>query len=249
VTSLVPSGPSADLAELRARVAERETELAEKAAEAERREADLTLFAAQYRHSVGTLHEQLDQLHLDIAQAELGIIAGDPARAPRAKDTTREHSVPPPPEAASAPRFTSDAVRKLFRDVARAIHPDLATDEDARTRRHAIMAAANQAYALGDADQLRRILDGWVQSPEQVIGLDDGAVRLRIERRLAQIDAMMEMYAREQAQAEASSLYKLKAEVDAAAARGRDLMADMVARLERDIMAATNRLEAMRFTP
>jgi len=26
-------------------------------------------------------------------------------------------------------------------------------------------------------------------------------------------------------------------------------MADMVARLERDIMAATNRLEAMRFTP
>ena len=74
-------------------------------------------------------------------------------------------------------------------------------------------------------------------------------MRLRFERRLAQIDAMMEMYAREQADAEASSLYKLKAEVDAAAARGRDLMADMVARLERDIMAATNRLEAMRFTP
>jgi len=38
-------------------------------------------------------------------------------------------------------------------------------------------------------------------------------------------------------------------EIDEAAARGRDLMADMVARLERDIMAATNRLDAMRFTP
>ena len=74
------------------------------------------------------------------------------------------------PRRASAPRFTSDAVRKLFRDVARAIHPDLAPDEDARTRRHAIMAAANQAYALGDADQLRRILEGWAQSPEQVSG-------------------------------------------------------------------------------
>jgi hypothetical protein len=248
VTSLVPSGPSEDLAALRARVAERETVLAERVAEAERREADLTLFAAEYRHHVGTRHEQLDQLHVEIAEAELGIISGPVDRARRVDDEVRDRPEPRP-EAASAPRFTSDAVRKLFRDVARAIHPDLATDEDARTRRHAIMAAANQAYALGDADQLRRILEGWAQSPEQVSGLDDAAVRLRFERRLAQIDAMMEMYEREQAHAEASSLYKLKAEVDAAAARGRDLMADMVARLERDIMAATNRLEAMRFTP
>jgi hypothetical protein len=37
--------------------------------------------------------------------------------------------------------------------------------------------------------------------------------------------------------------------VDQAADRGRDLVAEMVVRLKRDIMAATNRLDAMRSAP
>ena len=253
MTTLVPSGPAADdLGALRARVAEREAALAERAAEAGRLDADLTLFAAKYRHEVGTLHEQLDRLHLDIAEAELRILSDTaPVRGvpDDGRPAGRPAPPPPPSDAASAPRFTSDAVRKLFRDVARAIHPDLAPDDDARTRRHAIMAAANRAYALGDADQLRQILERWEQSPDRVTGLDDAAIRLRCERRLIQIDGLMEMYAKEQAEIEASPLFKLKVEIDQAAARGRDLMGDMVTRLERDIMAATNRLEAMRFTP
>ena len=111
------------------------------------------------------------------------------------------------------------------------------------------MAAANQAYALGDADQLRRILERWERSPDDVQGMDDAAIRLRLERRLAQIDELMEMFARDRVALEATPLYELKVQVEAAAARGRDLMADMVARLKRDIMAATNRLDAIRFTP
>jgi hypothetical protein len=54
---------------------------------------------------------------------------------------------------------------------------------------------------------------------------------------------------RDVATLEASPLYELKAKVDEAAARGQDLVADMVRRLKRDIMAATNRLDAMRSTP
>jgi hypothetical protein len=34
--------------------------------------------------------------------------------------------------------------------------------------------------------------------------------------------------------------------VDEAAAKGKDIVGDMVARLKRDIMVATNRLDAMR---
>jgi len=253
VTTLVPSGqPAADMGELRARVAERETALAEGAAEADRLNAELTSLAALYRHHVGTLHEQLDQLQLDIAEAELGILSsGHPVEPGRGDETGpgRPEKPPAAPNDPPAPRFTSDSVRKLFRDVARAIHPDLARDEDARTRRHALMAAANQAYALGDADQLRRILERWERSPDDVQGMDDAAIRLRLERRLAQIDELMEMFARDRVALEATPLYELKVQVEAAAARGRDLMADMVARLKRDIMAATNRLDAIRFTP
>ena len=57
------------------------------------------------------------------------------------------------------------------------------------------------------------------------------------------------MYGRDLAALQASPLYELKAMVDESAGRGRDLVADMVRRLERDIMAATNRLDAMRSTP
>ena len=63
-------------------------------------------------------------------------------------------------------------------------------------------------------------------------GMDDAAIRLRFERRLPQIDELMEMYARDRGPLEATPLYELKVQVDAAAARGRDLMADMVARFE-----------------
>jgi hypothetical protein len=46
-----------------------------------------------------------------------------------------------------------------------------------------------------------------------------------------------------------SPLWQLKAIVDTAAARGKDLVADTVHRLQRDIVAARNRLDAMQGSP
>jgi hypothetical protein len=46
-----------------------------------------------------------------------------------------------------------------------------------------------------------------------------------------------------------SPLWKLKAMVDEASARGKDLVEDMVRRLKRDVTAARNRLDAMRWNP
>ena len=68
-----------------------------------------------------------------------------------------------PAPADTAPRLTTDAVRRLFRDVAKVIHPDLAHDPEARDRRHALMIEANRAYALGDEERLRWILQAWEQ--------------------------------------------------------------------------------------
>ncbi len=46
-----------------------------------------------------------------------------------------------------------------------------------------------------------------------------------------------------------SPLWQLKAMVDEAAAKGKDLMGEMVTRLKRDIMRARNRLDAMQWAP
>jgi hypothetical protein len=44
-------------------------------------------------------------------------------------------------------------------------------------------------------------------------------------------------------------LWNLKAMVDEASARGKDLVGDMVARLKRDILVARNRLDAIQGRP
>jgi hypothetical protein len=225
---------------LRARLTGLEAVLAERHAELTRAKADLDAFSVDYRRKVGTLHEQLEKLELAIAEAELGEIskrieeAGSSAAQPAASR--------PNPE----PRLTSDAVRKLFRDVAKAIHPDLAGDQATRDRRHALMIEANKAYAMGDEEQLRSILQAWERSPEAVLGSDPEAMRLRVIRRIGQIEEQLEIIAADLAELRESPLGQLKAMVDEAAANRKDLVRDMIARLKRDILVATNRLDALR---
>jgi len=108
------------------------------------------------------------------------------------------------------------------------------------------MIEANRAYALGDEEQLRSILEAWERSPDAVKGTDAEAMRLRFIRRIAQIEEQLEMLAADQAAVQDSPMWQLKAMVDEEAAKGKDLVADMVRRLKRDILVATNRLDALR---
>jgi hypothetical protein len=181
---------------------------------------------------------------MKIAEAELGELSR------RLEESDQQPSGPSAAVSAEPlPRFTTDAVRRLFREVAKSIHPDLSRDEAARARRHALMVEANRAYALGDEEQLRSILQRWDASPESVQGSGDDAMRLRLERRIAQIEAELDMLARERDEMQTTSLWQLKQLVDDAAAQGKDLVADMVRRLKRDILVARNRLDALTWTP
>jgi hypothetical protein len=246
VTSLIPSGSAKDreIRELRERLGDFEAALEAQSAEIAGMRTDLAAFRIRYRQEVGLLHDQLDELEYAIAEAELGEISK------RVAAEGAERNPPPAnPKPETAPRFTSDAIRRLFRDVAKAIHPDLARDTDARDRRHALMIEANRAYAQGDEERLRTILQSWERSPEAVQGVDAGAIRLRLVRRIAEIEEELAACASELAELRDSPLGKLKAMVDEASTRGKDLVSDMVKRLKRDIMAAQNRLDAMRSHP
>lgn len=244
--TLVRSGrpEDADLESLRQRTIELETALNERDAEITRARSDLAAFRIRYRQDVGLLHEQLDELERAIAEAELGEMS---KRLDEERDGTTMSADRRQPEPSS--RYTSDAVRRLFRDVAKTIHPDLARDEVTRDRRHALMVEANRAYALGDEERLRRVLDAWERSPDAVQGSDPEAERSRLVRRIAQLEEQMDLCEGELAELHGSPLWKLKVMVDEAAARGKDLVADMVRRLQRDIMAARNRLDAMQWNP
>src|SRR6185295_14284465 len=119
-------------------------------------------------------------------------------------------------------------------------------DEATRERRHALMIEANRAYASGDEEQLRIILHAWERSPEAVVGSDPEAMRLRLVRRIGQIEEEIVMLEGDFTELQDSPLGKLKAMVDEAAAHGKDLVRDMIGRLKRDILVATNRLDAIR---
>jgi hypothetical protein len=246
VASLVPSPHSHDQGfdDLASRAATLERTLAERAAAVDRVKAEHAAFAARYREAVGRLHEQLEELDLAIAEAELGEISKRLDEQGASAGTSL-----PKAEPETAPRYTSDAVRRLFRDVAKAIHPDLADDESARDRRHRLMIEANRAYAIGDEERLRRILEAWENSPEAVVGDDPAAARERLLRRIAQLEADVASCDLELSALRATPLGKLKALVDEAAKRGTDLVADTVRRLKRDLLAAQNRLAAMRSHP
>jgi hypothetical protein len=246
VTALVRSARSDDrgIRHLRSRLAEIEGVLEERRAELARAESALAAFTIRYRHEVGSLHEELDELELAIAEAERGELRKQIERGERTRTAASRRSHADP-----QPRYTSDAVRRLFRDVAKAIHPDLARDELARDRRHALMIEANRAYALGDEERLRWVLQAWERSPEAVQGDDEQALRLRLERRVAQVEEQLAAVASERAALEGSEIWRLKAMVDEAAARGKDLVGDMVRRLRRDIMVARNRLDAIQSQP
>jgi hypothetical protein len=233
-----------DIELLRARLTGLDTELGARVGELVQAKSELEAFRIRYRQEVGLLHEQLDALERAIAEAELGELSK------RVEEGGGEPAPPPAPaQSEQMPRYTSDAVRRLFRDVAKAIHPDLARDEATRDRRHALMAEANRAYALGDEDRLRWVLQAWERSPEAVQDSDPDATRLRLTRRIEQIEEELTVCTSDLASLKDSALWQLKTLVDEAAAQGRDLVADAVRRLRRDIMAARNRLDAMQWNP
>jgi hypothetical protein len=199
-------------------------------------------FKVRYRHEVGFRHDELDALEREIAELELAELT---------RQLGSDSAAPAPPSLAERPepepRFTTDAVRALFRDVAKAIHPDLAESEQARQRRHALMIEANRAYALGDERRLRAILLAWESSTTPMPAQDADAMRLQLLRQVARIQDQLAACDADLEALEDSPLWKLKVMSDEAAARGRDLIGEMVRALTRDIMVARNRRDAIRF--
>lgn len=58
-----------------------------------------------------------------------------------------------------------DEARRLYRDLVRKAHPDLANDEDDEKRRGEFISRVNEAYAHGDEEALRALTEEWAAGP------------------------------------------------------------------------------------
>ncbi|ROQ81336.1 hypothetical protein EDD95_0895 [Streptomyces sp. CEV 2-1] len=146
-------------------------------------------FSRLHHQRLGPMYARLDELDAQIAEARAAR-TGDPedlrkaqeARAivmpmpgidelfhdwmdsdglsPEASAMLTEQPVRPPKRV----RPTEEA-RKLYRELARKAHPDLAQDEEERARRDEFITRVNAAYGRGDEALLKELAQEWAAGP------------------------------------------------------------------------------------
>jgi len=212
-------------------------------------QAELRTFEGRYLRSVGRFYAELDEIEAQIAEALARFSPKDHAaqqQAAHARRQAHESAQAAGEAGTSEPAPTvfhpSESIKKLYRDVARRVHPDLASNDQDRLRRHEVMAAVNRAYAEGDETQLRQILEAWERSPESVAGTGVAAALVRVIRQIAQVQERLQAIETEIRLLRASELYQLKTQADEAESAGRDLLRAMAARVQEQIVQARARL-------
>jgi hypothetical protein len=130
--------------------------------------------------------------------------------------------------------------------VAKAIHPDLATDEEERLRRQELMVLANQAYETGDRAVLEDILGDRDLGPAGNGAPDVATELVRVIRQIARVQQNIHAVERQIQELSRADIHGFKVRVDEAHADGIDLLAEMAAALDQNIAKARKRLAALR---
>lgn len=138
------------------------------------------------------------------------------------------------------------SLKSLYREVAKAIHPDLAQDGDERLRRQELMAFANQAYCDGDRAALEEILCDWGLGPEPANEMDVALELVRVIRLIARVQQNIHAVIRQIEELKTTDIYGFKLRVDEASADGIDMMAEMAAKVDQDILTTRQRLALLR---
>ena len=198
---------------------------------------DLYVLQTKYLDEIGPLYAEL--IPLDEAVAEAEIAAGLRVRDPEGPDGPGVDDAAAELPGCGPASVPSDGLKRMFRDVARAVHPDLTShgdaDERTRFRRHSLMAEANRAYAERDEDRLRLILHAWQHDPGLVTGDDPGAEYERLKRRASRLNSRLVEIESEFADLRRSAIAQLKQKIDDARAQGWDLFAEMKRQIQREI--------------
>lgn len=146
-------------------------------------------FSRLHHQKLGPMYARLDELDARIAEATAAR-TGDPEDLRKAEEA-RARVMPMPgveelfhgwmddeglsPEAASMLTEQSvrppqrvrpgEEARKLYRELVRKAHPDLAQEEGERQRREEFITRVNAAYARGDEALLRELSAEWAAGP------------------------------------------------------------------------------------
>lgn len=230
------------LRRLRNRLVVREEEMTELRAELEQ-------FEAQYKMEVGRLYADLDDIEAQIAEEEVKLNPDDEEIKKRAEEARirAEESAEDADEEnwqACTQKWNPNAeAKKAYHNLAKMIHPDLAIDEEERSKRHQLMANLNEAYKGGDQKKLNKLVEEYRDSPDLVKGDSIGDELVRAIRQISQVTSRLKEIRAEQLEHELSELYILKEKVRAEQIEGRNLLSQMAERTKTHIRKSTRRLK------
>lgn len=226
-----------------------QSELAESELELATLRSELAAFERRYLEIVGSRYAELDRLEAQIAESAARRHPTDPtarqkAESARARAQESAEALGDVGRESSTPGFEpSEELKALYRQAAKELHPDLTTDAEERARRQRAMAELNRAYEECDEERIREILDQWRSSPEHVRGDDTAAQLVRVIREIAQVRKRLDAIKAEAEELARGELYRLKTQVEEAATRGQNLLADIAAQLDARIEQARTRLK------
>jgi hypothetical protein len=233
-------------AELKQReVALIETELIERELELATLQAELHTFERRYMRIVGVKLAQLDQIEAELAEAVIRLHPNDQTarengRAARAHATESARATEGfAPDRERTDDFESfepsDELKKLYREAAKKIHPDVAIDPNSRPQRERIMAEVNAAYEAGDIERLRQLLRDWDASAHSVEGSGVGAALIRLIRQIAQLRLRIKAVVESLTDLRRSDLGILMVKVQTSEAEGLDLLHEMAKEIDHKI--------------
>jgi predicted nucleic acid-binding Zn-ribbon protein len=241
------------LASLRAELAQVRDQVIEAEAELTDRLAEVNVFEFEFEARAGHLYDTLDALEQEIQRYTERIqtlrnkqIFGQ-AHVP--VDSQYQRAWKPPPDAAPTPPpkpldpAGEVEIKRLYRQLARRFHPDLAIDETDRARRTEKMTAINDAYAARSLVELVVLAEGLEstgQSDQIVLPGKTEAQMINIlqteldrcQRRLREIE-------RELRSIRYRPSVELSLEVKLARQQGRDLLGEIADEVEKKIARKT----------
>lgn len=235
----------AEIAKKRKELAELENELAEAELAYATLAHELDYFERHYNARIGKLLAELDELTAQIAEAIAVLSPHDDNIQGEAEDAreqakktyneTHAFSENRGDEKKTEKFIPTEGVKKLFREITKKIHPDLAKDEDDRENRNHYMKQANEAYRDGNIERLMEILKEWEKNPKikPEDYFESELERLKfliaqIKQRIVEIENNIKLL-------KESEIGQLKAKSDLAEENGEDMLSQIALEIQAQI--------------
>jgi len=221
--------------------------------------AEIRVFEYEYERRVGYLIDKLEAVEEEVREYNERIQRlrkkdiYQHGYVPVDEQFRRAWKAPAPgervPQRQPVSAATEKEIKKLYRQLARRFHPDLATDEFDHARRTQIMASINDAYAARSLSELQAL----ARQPDSVAGIGrDEIVQTtrqmiialiteigRCQNRIRELENEMRSFPNRPS-------VQLSLEVRWARREGRDLLREMAAEVEKKIERKTAEREMLR---